>query len=112
MHQAQFRGHVHALAHAPAAPRTGGAFPGFVNHGGPFIDTPIIFTSFWGPLWQSDAAHQAAASRLNQFCTDLPNSSFMNVLSQYGVGLGAGSGGFNGTSTIAGVATQLAGNPF
>jgi len=110
-------GGVHARPRTPvlygarkvvaAAPSAGGAFPNFVNNGGPVVDTPIVYTSFWGSLWQSDAAHQSEADRLNQFCTDLLKSNFMNVLSQYGVGTGAGTGGFNGTSTIGDVSNQL-----
>ena len=68
------------------------AFPAFTYHGGPVIVCPQVFTSFWGPLW-SDAAHQARASRLNQYHVDVLNSSFMNLLSQYGVGLGARNAG-------------------
>ncbi len=90
-----------------APPSAAGAFPNFVNHGGPILRTPRIFTSFWGASWQSDPAHQTGASRLQQFCVDLLASEFMNVLSQYGVGMGKGSGTYAGTSTLAQVATQL-----
>ena len=90
-----------------AAPSSAGKFPNFVNNGGPVITSPRIFASFWGPSWQSDTAHQTAAKRLQQFCTDILNSEFMNVLSQYGVGTGKGSGSFAGTSTLANVPAQL-----
>ncbi len=82
------------------------AFPGFVYNGGTVITSPIVNTSFWGALW-SDAAHQTAAQRLNLYVQDLLASNFMNVLSQYGVGKGAGSGQFGQTSFLAGVANQL-----
>ena len=85
------------------AAATGGAYPNFTNHGGPVIASPSVSTSFWGSLWQSDAAHTDAMSRLNQFCQDLLSSSFMNVLAQYGVG----SGTYAGTTTIPSVASQL-----
>lgn len=78
-----------------------GKFPNFTYQGGPVIASPQVYTSFWGALW-SDALHQARALRLNQFHRDLLASGFMNVLSQYGVGNGAGnSGAFVGDSLIS-----------
>jgi hypothetical protein len=71
-----------------SGPLGGGRFPGFVNHGGPVIAAPNVFSTFWGAAW-NDAAHQAQAARLNQFLPDLVTSNFMNVLSQYSVGPGA-----------------------
>jgi hypothetical protein len=58
----------------------------FVYNGGPVITCPLIYTSFWGSLWLTDAAHIQRAGRFTQFCTDLVNSNYMNVLSQYAVG--------------------------
>jgi hypothetical protein len=69
-----------------------GRFPNFTYQGGPVIAMPQVYTSFWGALW-SDTAHQARAQRLNQFHRDLLASGFMNVLTQYGVGQGAGNSG-------------------
>jgi hypothetical protein len=92
-----------------APPSTGPvslAHADFVYNGGPVITCPFIYTSFWGSLW-SDAAHQQAASRLNQFCKDLVNSNYMNVLSQYGVGSGKGSGLFVQTSFVSSVPAIL-----
>ena len=97
---------LHGVGTRPAivaAPAKGGAFPNFTNHGGPIIATPRVSVSFWGSLWQSDAAHSSAAARLTQFCQDLLNSPFMNVIAQYGVGAGT----FAGSTTIASVAAQL-----
>jgi len=74
-------------------PPTAAAFPGFVYNGGPVIASPQVYTSFWGPLWSQDQTYQARADRLNQFHADLLQSPFMNVLSQYGVGAGAGAAG-------------------
>jgi len=90
-------------AAAPGQP----AFPGFVFNGGPIIASPMVYTSFWGALW-SDTSHQTVAQRLSQFVQDLLASNFMNVLSQYGVGSGAGSGQFVQSSFLANVANQLA----
>ena len=83
------------------------AYPGFIYNSGPVIISPTVYTSFWGALW-SDTAHQSAAQRLSQFMQDLLNSNFMNVLTQYGVGKGAGSGSFGAASFVANVANQLA----
>lgn len=74
-----------------AAP-TPGAFPGFTSNGGPVISSPIVYTSFWGLNWQADASHQQLSSQISQYHADLLQSNFMNMLSQYGVGTGAGSG--------------------
>ncbi len=84
--------HGVAVGALPEAAVSAGAFPGFVYNGGPVISSPQVYTSFWGALW-SDADHQQQAARLNQFHADLLQSNFMNVLSQYGVGNGAGAAG-------------------
>jgi hypothetical protein len=111
------RGGVSPRPHAPAIrgvkarkpkrKKGAGKFPNFTYHGGPVIKSPQVRTSFWGALW-SDAAHQARAQRLNQFHQDLLQSGFMNVLSQYGVGQGAGKAGtFAGSSFISNVPATL-----
>ncbi len=87
---------------------TGGAFPGFANHGGPVITSPTVYTSFWGPLWQTDQHYQTLTGQLNQYHADLLQSNFMNMLSQYGVGTGAGSGTFvNQPTVVSNVPTAL-----
>jgi hypothetical protein len=94
----------------PEAPGMGPAAPvhgDFVYNGGPVITCPLIYTSFWGSLWLSDPAHIQEAGRLSQFLTDLVNSDYMNVLSQYGVGSGKGSGLFIQASFISNVPTAL-----
>jgi hypothetical protein len=106
MESRKTRGGVSPRPHAPAirgvqrlVRRRGkrepsiGAFPGFVYNGGPVIASPQVYTNFWGPLWAQDGAHQARAKRLSEFHADLLQSGFMNVLSQYGVGSGAGAAG-------------------
>ncbi len=89
---------------AAAAPSAQGKYPNFVFNGGPVVSSPAVHVSFWGATWAKAAAETSA---LTQFFTDLLNSGFMNVLSQYGVGTGAGSGRVVGSSMLANVATQL-----
>jgi len=111
------RGGVSPRPHAPAirgartrkgaGKKQAGKFPNFAWQGGPVIVNPEVHTSFWGALW-SDASHQARAQRLNQYHRDLLQSGFMNVLSQYGVGQGAGKAGtFAGSTFIANVPSTL-----
>jgi hypothetical protein len=82
----------------------------FVYNNGPVITCPLIYASFWGNRWLSDAAHLTEAGRLTQFLTDLVASKYMNVLSQYGVGNGPGSGLFIQASFISNVPTTLTDN--
>ena len=91
----------------PQAPSAKGKYPGFVFNGGPVVSSPRIFTSFWGPAWTAGAAQVTAAGRLEQFCAALLQAPFMNVLSQYGVGTGAGSGAYGGRSELAQVPAQM-----
>jgi hypothetical protein len=70
------------------------AFPGFSYHGGPVIKVPQMYASFWGPEWLTDPAHLTRAGSLTQYLKDLGASGYMNVLSQYGAGTGAGSACF------------------
>ncbi len=67
-----------------------GARADFVYNGGPVIRAPQVYISFWGSQW-TDGSHAPCAARLEQFMRDLLNSQYMNVLSQYGVGSGAGA---------------------
>ncbi len=93
----------------PTGAPTAGAFPNFSYYGGPVITCPQVYTSFWGSLWLSDPAHLARAARLSQFHADLLQSGFMNVLSQYGVGFGAGiAGAFIRASIVTNVPSNLA----
>jgi len=69
----------------PTTPGTGaGSFPNFLYQGGPVINTPQVYIAFVGD-WTS-SANQTRATRLTQFVKDLLSSSYMNILSQYGVG--------------------------
>ncbi len=111
------RGGVSPRLHAPAirgarvrkprAKKGKGKYPNFGYQGGPVIAMPEVHATFWGALW-ADATHQARAQRLGQFCTDLLASGYMNVLSQYGVGRGAGQAGrFAGSTFLGSVPTTL-----
>jgi len=57
-------------------------------------------------LW-SNAAHQSLANQINQFTQDLLQSKYMNVLSQYGMLGGVGSGVFVRASYLPGVPGTL-----
>ncbi len=60
---------------------------------GPVLKCPQIYAGFWGLDYYEDSYYQGLQARLTQFLPDLLNSTFMNVLSQYGAGYGAGSAG-------------------
>jgi hypothetical protein len=70
------------------APTTGGTGagndPNLLYRGGPIVNKPVAHLVFVGD-WTS-TANQNRATRLQQFVTDLFNSSYMNILSQYGCG--------------------------
>lgn len=105
MHGPSIQG-VERLAEARGVVPASGAFPGFVYNGGPVVTCPFVYTSFWGSMWK-DLPHLEEAGRLSQFCDDLVNSDFMNVLSQYGVGTGNGSGLFMQATFVYNVPQQL-----
>ena len=65
----------------------------FTYQGGPVISNPKVFTSYWGPKWETDQEHQERKEHLDQFVKALLASEYMNILSQYGVGSGAGKAG-------------------
>ena len=90
------------VALSPASPAHGD----FVWNGGPVITYPQIYATFWGVHW-SDATHQAQAARLVQFLKDLPASNWMNIMSQYGAGNGAGSGLYVESSYLGSVASSI-----
>jgi hypothetical protein len=75
--------------------------PGFGYQGGPIISDPQVSVSFWGRAWQ-EASHSARRANLVQFVQDFLASNYMNILSQYGVGHGAGAcGRYLGDSDFA-----------
>jgi hypothetical protein len=67
-----------------AGAAAGSAHPNFTYHGGPVVVIPQVYTIFLGN-WVT-AQNQDRANRLNQFIIDLLNSTYMNILSQYGCG--------------------------
>jgi hypothetical protein len=76
-----------------AAQPVAAGHPNFTYHGGPVISCSTVFASFWGDQWLSDPATTQRAGRLAQFLKDLLASKYMNILSQYGAGNGAGAAG-------------------
>jgi hypothetical protein len=70
-----------------------GSTIGIAYSGGPVIGCPQIYAGFWGQQYFRDPNYQTLQAQLIQFLTDLLNSTFMNVLSQYGAGGGAGVAG-------------------
>lgn len=96
------------LSTSKAPTTTPGVFSStFVYNGGPVISCPQVYASFWGPNWVNDPAHLQTAGKLSQFHQDLIDSNFMNILSQYGVGFGRGSGAFIQASFVSSVATSV-----
>lgn len=86
---------------------TAAANPNFFFHGGPIVKRPQVFSSFWGQTW-SKSENKKRADRLNQYLKDLLKSKYMNILTQYGVGAGAGAAGaFVKGSFIANVSGDL-----
>lgn len=81
-----------------------GAFSDFTYHGGPLINTPEVHILFVGD-WSSTAS-QNRQTRLSQFVSALLNSSYMNILSQYGCGT---SGTVASTTTVAAPGSILSG---
>ena len=91
--------------------------PNFTYQGGPVISNPKVYTSYWGPAWENDPAHQELRQDLDQFVQDFLASDYMNILSQYGVGSGPGKTGrfagytidpaVNGVLTDANIHTKI-----
>jgi hypothetical protein len=87
------------------------AHPNFSYHGGPVIKCANVYTSFWGSGWTTDPAKTVNAGRLGIFMKDFLASKYMNILSQYGSGTGAGLAGvFFGASFVNNVAAELTDN--
>lgn len=100
---------LETISTPPGRPSIIGTFPEFTYHGGPVIASPQVYASFWGALWSSNQEYKRNAQRLTQFHQDLLKSNFMNVLSQYGVGTGAGSGVYVQSSFVTNIPSTLNG---
>ena len=112
-------GGVSAEQHKPAlsgyepddlAPAAGavGAHPKFRFHRGPVVNSPSVYARYWGAPWSSDPAQLARQADLDQFLQDFLASTYMNILSQYGAGGGAGhAGAFAGSRVDSMVPNQL-----
>jgi hypothetical protein len=83
------------------------AFPNFGYNGGPVVPCAKLFSSFWGDAWLNDPDHIGRAGLLNQFLKDIVASEYMNVLSQYGAGFGAGSGLFVQASFVHNISGNI-----
>lgn len=103
-----------SLQGATTGPAVGGprpaaaAFPNFTYHGGPVIGCAQVYASFWGDQWVTDPGSTQRAGRLAQFIKDMLASKYMNIISQYGCGGGAGGAGiFVRSGFVSGVPTNL-----
>jgi hypothetical protein len=84
-------------------PRQMLASGGVTYQGGPLINNVAVETVFLGTAWTSDPTLQQNAAQLDQFFGYVTNSSFMDLLAQYGTpqaGL-IGHGSFTGQVNIA-----------
>jgi hypothetical protein len=57
---------------------------GVVYQGGPLINNVAVETVFLGQAWTTDATLEQNAAQLDQFFAYLTNSSYMDLLTQYG----------------------------
>jgi hypothetical protein len=66
--------------------------------GGPLIDHAAVETIYLGKAWASDPALELDANRLDQFFSAVTNSSYLDMLSEYGTPQGGqiGRGSFTG----------------
>ncbi|MGI8802983.1 MAG: hypothetical protein ACR2KV_12545 [Solirubrobacteraceae bacterium] len=81
----------------------------FAYRGGWVLNSPDVFLSFWGGSW-GDKAHATPRANLIQYIQDLVASDYMNILSQYGVGQGAGRAGtYRGASALTTATGDLTG---
>jgi hypothetical protein len=79
----------------------------FGYQGGPIIASPEVYASFWGASWPQAASTQKREN-LIQFVKDFLASDYMNILSQYGVGMGAGKcGSWMGASNLTTVKGKI-----
>ena len=86
---------------------TANADAAFGYQGGRIIQSPDVHVSFWGPSWNLGIS-ATKRSNLVQFVHDFLASNYMNILSQYSVGQGAGRcGTFRTQSALTTVSGTL-----
>ena len=80
------------LRPAPSASDTASPEPGALcrphkhhlsYHGGALITHPSIFVLFWGPIWGTDAEHEASAARLRSFLEHVGTSEYACTWREY-----------------------------
>lgn len=87
---------------------TAGVHSNFLYHGGPVVGCSQVYATFWGDQWLTDPASTVRAGRLAQFLKDFLASNYMNILSQYGCGNGAGGAGlFFRSGFVSGVPSDI-----
>lgn len=76
---------------------------GVTYQGGPLIDHAAVEAIYLGQAWTSDAALAQNADRLDQFLGNLTQSTFMDMLAEYGTSQGGaiGRGQFTGRLNVA-----------
>ena len=71
-------------------------------HGGAVLSNVAVETLYYGPAWNQNAALLQTARYLNQFCSDITNSSYLDLLNQYGTSQQSiGRGQFTGADLNA-----------
>ncbi|HET6882973.1 MAG TPA: DUF4214 domain-containing protein [Pirellulales bacterium] len=101
-HRARRCGRAQRRAEA-LEPRQMLASGGVSYQGGPVINNVAVETVFLGTAWTTDPTLQQNAAQLDQFFGYLTNSSFMDLLAQYGTPQAGpiGQGSFSGQVNIA-----------
>lgn len=73
----------------------------FTYRGGPLLKNVEVYTIFWGTGWQADS--KDLAGNINQFFTDILQSSLLDQMAEYSVPkFKIGKGTFTNTITITG----------
>jgi hypothetical protein len=60
-----------------------------VYGGGPLLENVQIETVFYGRTWYNDPALYQATGSIDRYFTDIVQSSYMDLLNEYGVGRGS-----------------------
>jgi hypothetical protein len=63
--------------------------PSLVHGSGPVLQQVQVETLFLGQQWQNDSTYSSLRNNLNDFLQNLTGSSYMDLMSQYGVGHGS-----------------------